>query len=119
MEHTKNSIFIEGLTVRGIHGVMEHERVAAQEFKVDVRMEVDTEQAATSDALADTLDYAQVKATITDVVQNNSFQLLEKLAGTIATALLTDTKIKKVELTIRKTEIWDNGVPGVTIVCTQ
>jgi FolB domain-containing protein len=114
-----DSIFIEGLKVAGKHGVMDIERKVEQEFQIDVRMEVDTKKAAQSDDLADALDYAPVKEKIVKIIQTNSFYLIERLGDTICQAILEDKRIKKVELTIRKTAVWDNGVPGITMVRTN
>jgi dihydroneopterin aldolase len=119
MEHFKDSIFIEGLKVQGKHGVMEQERKVEQEFEIDVRMEVDTKVAAQSDKLAHALDYAPVKERIVEIIQTNSFYLIERLVDTIAAEILKDKRISKVELTIRKTAVWDNGVPGITITRTK
>jgi dihydroneopterin aldolase len=112
-------IFIEGLKVAGKHGVTDTERKVEQEFQIDVRMEVDTKKAAQSDKLADALDYAPVKEKLIEIIQTNSFYLIERLADTIASEILKDKRITKVELTIRKTAVWDNGVPGVTIARSQ
>jgi dihydroneopterin aldolase len=114
-----DSIFIEGLKVQGKHGVMDVERKVEQEFQIDVRMLVDTKVAAQSDKLVDALDYAPVKEKIVEIIQTKSFYLIERLADTIATEILKDKRITKVELTIRKTAVWDNGVPGITIVREQ
>src|SRR6185437_5259687 len=108
-------IFIEDLKVAGKHGVMDVERKVEQEFVIDVRREVDTKKAAQSDDLADALDYAPVKEKIIEIIKNNSFYLIERLADTLCAEILKDKRITKVELTIRKTTVWDNGVPGVTI----
>ncbi len=115
MENNTDYIFIEGLKVAGKHGVMAHERVVEQEFQIDVRMEVDTKKAAQSDNLADALDYAPVKEKIIEIIKTNSFYLIEKLADTLCSEILKDKRIIKVELTIRKTAVWGNGVPGVTV----
>ena len=55
------------------------------------------------------------KEKIIEIIQTNSFYLIEKLADTLCAEILKDKRIGKVELTIRKTAVWDNGVPGVTI----
>lgn len=106
-------IFIEGFKVSGKHGVMERERRVEQEFEIGVTMACDTAKAGQSDDLADALDYAPVRDTIVRVVQGNSFYLIEKLGETICKEILADTRIRSVELTIRKPEVWDNGVPGL------
>ncbi len=50
-------IELRGLTVRGNHGVFDHERRDGQDFVVDVTVWIDLAAAAASDDLADTLDY--------------------------------------------------------------
>lgn len=109
-------IFIEGLKVAGKHGVMEHERKVEQEFEISLKMGVDTAAAAQSDKLKDALDYAPVRDTIVHIIQTNSFYLIERLADTLCAEILKDKRIRTIELTIRKTAVWDNGVPGITIV---
>ena len=50
-------IELRGLTVRGNHGVFEHERRDGQDFIIDVTLWMDQRRAAASDELADTYDY--------------------------------------------------------------
>ncbi|MDT5223834.1 MAG: 7,8-dihydroneopterin aldolase/epimerase/oxygenase, partial [Mycobacterium sp.] len=45
-------IELRGLTVRGHHGVFEHERLNGQDFVVDITLWMDLAQAAASDDLA-------------------------------------------------------------------
>ncbi len=106
-------IFIEDLKVNGKHGVMEHERKVEQEFKISATMACDTSKAGESDDLQDALNYAPVRDTIVQIIQTNSFYLIERLGETICQAILADKRIGSVELTIRKSAVWDNGVPGV------
>lgn len=112
-------IFIENLKVQGRHGVMDVERKVEQEFEVSVKMGVDTKAAAASDNLADALNYAPVKDIIIRIIQNNSFYLIERLADTLTSEVLKDKRIVTIELSIRKTAVWDNGTPGITISRTN
>jgi dihydroneopterin aldolase len=108
-------IHVEGLIVRGTHGVHPRERAVGQEFTISLRLGVDTRVAATSDRLIDAVDYQPVCDEVVSIVQENTYYLIEKLAEHIATAILKDPRIALVEVTIRKPEVWDNGMPGVTI----
>ena len=56
-EHVADRIELRGLTVRGNHGVFDHERRDGQDFVVDITVWADLEAAAKSDDLTDTLDY--------------------------------------------------------------
>lgn len=106
-------IFIEGLKINGKHGVMDHERKLEQEFEISATLGCDTAKPGESDDLNDALDYAPVRDTIVRVVQGNSFYLIEKLGEVICQEILKDKRIGSIELTVRKTAVWDNGVPGV------
>ena len=55
-------IRLHGLRVVGTHGVLPEEKRRAQPFEVDLDLSVDLAPAATSDHLADTVDYAAVAA---------------------------------------------------------
>lgn len=119
MHNTMDYVFIEGLRVAGKHGVIDSERKVEQEFEVSVKMEVDTARAAQSDKLKDALDYAPIKERIIEIIQNRSFYLIERLADTLCAEILKDARIRRVDLSIRKTAIWSNGVPGIAIVRTN
>ena len=114
-----DKIFIEHLAVRGKHGVSEEERSREQEFVLDISVELDTHAAAASDALGDTVDYNFFRDTARDVVGGKSFKLLERLADAVAEVILEDERIKVVSVTIHKTEMFPDSIPGVTIVRTQ
>ncbi len=108
-------IHIDRLLLKGKHGVNPKERIVEQEFEISLRMEVGTHAAAQSDALKDTVDYGPIRSKVATIVEGSSVYLLEKLAERIASGILEDKRIGAVMVTIRKTEVWDNGVPGITI----
>jgi dihydroneopterin aldolase len=108
-------IHIDKLVFRGKHGCFAKERRVEQEFALSVKLGVDTAKAGHSDNLADTINYSEVKKTIQEVIEGGSRFLIETLAEEIAQKILQDQRIQTVELTIQKPEVWQNGVPGVTI----
>jgi dihydroneopterin aldolase len=91
-----------GLSVRGYHGVFEHERANGQDFLVDVVLGLDTAPAARSDDLVDTVDYGALAQTVAGIVAGEPVNLLETLAGRIAAACLTDPKVASVEVSVHK-----------------
>ena len=114
-----DSIFIEKLSLRGKHGVGAEERNTEQEFLIDIRAEFDMRPAATSDKLGDTVDYSAFRTVATEVVSNNSFYLIERMAALIAERILEDGRITKVVVTVRKPSVYENSVPGVTVERTR
>ncbi|HEV3244952.1 MAG TPA: dihydroneopterin aldolase [Candidatus Paceibacterota bacterium] len=116
MAANADTVFLEGLTLKGKHGVKPEERRVEQEFLMDIRASFDAKKSAGSDRLADTIDYARFRDIAQDVVSNHSYYLIEKIASIIAERILEDERIWSVEITIRKPEVFDDCVPGVRVV---
>src|SRR3989344_1654775 len=112
-------LHIDNLFFRAKHGVSAKERRVEQEFAVSVRLGVDASKAGKTDKLEDAVDYQEVKNIIASVIEGSSRYLVEKLAEEIAVQVLKDKRVKTIEITVRKPEVWDNGVPGVTIFRTN
>ncbi len=111
-----DKIFIQDLSVKGKHGVPDAEREKEQEFLLDISIDFDTRKAAASDKIKDTINYSPIRKAAKEVVERSSFYLLEKLADAVAQKILEDTRISNVSVTIRKTEMYEDCTPGVTIV---
>lgn len=110
-----DTIFIRELSLRGKHGVGEAERQTEQEFLIDIEVSFDTRAAAKSDNIADTLNYSDFRNVARDVVENNTFYLIERLADTIAQRLFADTRIAAVAVSIRKPAVYPDATPGIRI----
>ena len=82
----EGKIELNGLRFRAYHGVLEEERRCGGDFVVDFSCAYPFEKAFVTDDLADTLDYSAVYAIIAREMAIPS-QLLEHVAGRIATAL--------------------------------
>ncbi|GAA4682691.1 dihydroneopterin aldolase [Gordonia humi] len=96
-------IELRGLRVRGNHGVFEHEKRDGQEFIVDVTLWIDLSTAASSDDLADTVDYGVLAQLAHDVVAGPSRDLIEAVGGDIAdTIMADDPRVSACEVTVHK-----------------
>jgi dihydroneopterin aldolase len=95
-------IELRGLTVRGRHGVFDHERRDGQDFVVDITVWIDLATAAASDDLADTLDYGTLAQRATDIVAGPPRKLIESVAGAIADDVMTDDRVHAVEVVLHK-----------------
>src|SRR3989304_4853632 len=78
---TVESIRLRGLRVFAYHGVLAEEQSAGQEFAIDVTIHADLATAASSDDLADTIDYGTWAAAIHDRVRSARWNLSEGVAG--------------------------------------
>ena len=95
-------IELRGLTVRGNHGVFDHERRDGQDFMIDITVWIDLDAAAASDDLADTLDYGALAKGAADVVAGPPRNLIETVAAEIAENVMADERAHAVEVVVHK-----------------
>ncbi|MGH9182871.1 MAG: dihydroneopterin aldolase [Acidimicrobiales bacterium] len=96
-------IELRGLRLLGVCGSGPEERSRPQPLDVDLDVAVDLAPAGVTDALADTVDYGSVCATVAEAVAAGPASLLEHLAQRVADAVLaTDARILSVTITVRK-----------------
>jgi dihydroneopterin aldolase len=102
-ERDLDRIELRGMHFLGRHGVTLEERMEPQPFEVDVVMWAALAEAAASDDLDDTADYSAVFAQVAEIVQGQSFRLIEALAGAIIEAVLdSQPRVESVEVRVRK-----------------
>ncbi|HWH32807.1 MAG TPA: dihydroneopterin aldolase [Egibacteraceae bacterium] len=98
-------IEITGLRVFGRHGVFDWEQEQGQDFTVDVALDVDLRAAGASDELADTVDYGLLAERIAREVEDTQFQLLEALAQHLSDVVLSDERVRAVDIRIGKPDV--------------
>jgi dihydroneopterin aldolase len=110
------TIFIRDLVVSGTHGVHEHEKRSPQRFKITVELEIAGDsKALASDQLEDTLDWSRLRDDIVHIVENETYDLMERLAMEIANKLLAGRGVAGAVVTIDKLDAFETGVPGVRL----
>jgi dihydroneopterin aldolase len=95
-------ISLTGLTVRGFHGVFEHERREGQDFLVDVTLHLDTRAAAAADDLTRTVHYGELAQGLARVVAGEPVDLIETLAARLAAEALRHDRVRAVDVTVHK-----------------
>lgn len=90
------------MTVRGHHGVFDHERRDGQDFVVDITVWMNLSPAAVSDDLADTMDYGVLAQRAADIVAGPPRQLIETVVGEIADDVMRDERVEAVEAVVHK-----------------
>lgn len=103
-----DTVRIRGLKAEGIVGVHDWERRVPRPVVVDVELAADAARAATSDALADAIDYAAVAQAVTAFVAASKFRLIETLAERLAEKLRAEFGAAWVKLEVHK----PGAVPG-------
>ena len=84
---TTDCVFVRGLEFEGNHGYTAAERRGTRRFRVNVTLEQPLSAAASSDKLADTIDYWKVSDAVVSIGTKSTFKLLEALGGAIAARL--------------------------------
>lgn len=96
-------IELKGLQGYGYHGVFAEEKREGQDFSVDLCCWLDFSTAVATDDLAHTINYAQLAEIAYQVLTGPSFDLIEKVAGTIAENIMSEfPQLFAVEVTVHK-----------------
>lgn len=99
------TVMVRGLEVHGRHGVYAPERTLGQRFVVDLEIDLAHARAASSDDLADTVDYAALSDAVAAIVGGPPVALLEHLAALIADRVLEDPHAAAVTVTVHKPHV--------------
>ena len=98
-----DKIKIQNLEVFANHGVFPEENVLGQKFVVSAELYTDTRKAGQTDELTASIHYGEVSAFINRYLKEHTFQLLERVAESLAEELLMQTKgLQKIRLEIKK-----------------
>ncbi len=101
-----DAIIIEGLKVDTIVGCFNWERQIIQPLLLDLTIQTNLEQAALSDELEDTLNYAEICQISAEVIQKAQPKLIEHAAKLVLDALFTTyASVESIMITIRKPAI--------------
>ncbi len=95
-------IVVTGIRGFGFHGVLPEERIAGQEFIVDLEVTSNFSQAVESDDVLETVNYAELGKIAYEAIVGPAFNLIESLADVIAKNCLALEKIQTVCVTVHK-----------------
>ena len=98
-----DKIKIEDLEVFANHGVFSEENKLGQKFLVSAVLYTDTRKAGKTDDLTASIHYGEVSAFITKYMKEHTYQLLERVAETLAEEMLKSISgLCKIDLEIKK-----------------
>lgn len=112
--HLKNMVFY------GYHGNLVEENKLGQRFLIDLVLTLDIAEAARTDNLDTTVDYARVYGLVRRIVEEDRVKLLETLANHIIDRVLeASPRVTKVAIVIRKPSVPVDGVLDYVAVETS
>jgi dihydroneopterin aldolase len=107
---------LEDVRFFGYHGISPAEQAVGVWFSVDAELAVDLSPAALSDDLHAAVDYGAVARRIVEIGAAGRVNLLERLAGRIADALLREYPARAVRVRVKKLAAPLGGVHGTPSV---
>jgi 7,8-dihydroneopterin aldolase/epimerase/oxygenase len=112
-----DKMIIKGMKFYGYHGVFPEENKLGQKYYVDIELDMDLEQAAVTDDLSRTVNYAEIHALAKTIVEGPPYKLIEALTGHIATRVLeVYTMVNEVTVRVTKPNPpFDIHFDGVTV----
>ena len=114
-----DEIAITGIRAYGRHGAYVGEKDRPQAFDIALKLHVDLVAASQSDQLADTIDYAEIHRRVVAVVQQRSFDLLERLCAEVLDIAFEDELVRVAEVSVGKPGILDGATATVTVRRTR
>jgi dihydroneopterin aldolase len=108
-------LFLTGIRTSGHHGANPGEKDQAQDFIVDLDVEVDV----TSDRIGGTSDYRQLIQAARETVERERFDLLESIANAVAEAVAARPGVARATAIVHKpAAARSNDVEGVAAAAT-
>ena len=98
----RDHIYVNGLRLMALVGVLPHEREALQPVQVDLEMEVDLAEAGLTDNLMDSADYGAITGAVAETVRLSTDLLLERLAARIAERVLQFDHVEVADVRLTK-----------------
>jgi len=99
----KGKLKIQNAIFYAYHGVMTEEQNLGRKFEVDVELEYDFSRAAETDKLEYAVNYEKVYQSLKEILTENKFYLVEKIAYLIGKKILDKFQnVDAVKVRVRK-----------------
>jgi len=119
IDRKEQRVLISGLEVWSTIGVPDAERQQAQQLRVDLELVPAADFETLGDDIERAVDYHALALRVKAVAGNRERRLIETLAVDIANEALTDRKVDRVLVRIRKFILPDTEFVGVELVRHQ
>lgn len=111
-----DKLLLEDVRFYGQHGLTKAEQAVGAWFSVDAELALDLTSAAVSDDLAAAVDYGAVARRLVEIGTSQRVNLIERLAGLMAEALLKEFPAQEVRVRVRKLAPPLQGLVGTPAV---
>ncbi len=97
-----DKLFLHQLAISALIGVYDYEKITPQIIFLDIEAAINVAQAAATDEITSTVDYAAIYHYLHEYIPTTHFQLLETLAAAVADNLIKKFSLAWLRLTITK-----------------
>jgi dihydroneopterin aldolase len=97
-----DKLVIKGLKFHGLHGVFEQEKIIGNLFEVDLIFFLPLQEAAETDDLSKTIDYAKARSLVEEIMQSHSMNLVEAITLKTGDRLFREFKPDQLEVRVKK-----------------
>ena len=109
-------MFIRDLTLTGLVGVYQHEKLNAQRIRINVDLAVKETPGIAKDRLVDVVSYEDVANGIRNMFGNRHVNLVETLAENISDMCFNDRRVLSARVRIEKLDVFEDAASaGVEI----
>ena len=102
-------VFIRDLTLTGLVGVYQHEKLNAQRIRINVDLAVKETPGIAKDRLADVVSYEDVANGIRNMFGNRHVNLVETLAENISDMCFNDKRVLSARVRIEKLDVFEDA----------
>jgi dihydroneopterin aldolase len=95
-------VYVRDLKIDAHIGIYEWEKRILQKIRIDLEMGWDNRIPAASDNIKDTLNYKTAAKRVVQLIESTHYELVERLAETIADTLMRDFSIPWIQVTVGK-----------------
>ncbi|HPE61675.1 MAG TPA: dihydroneopterin aldolase [Thiolinea sp.] len=111
-----DTVYVRDLRIPARIGIYDWEKRIRQQIRIDLDMAWDNTMPAASDDIKDTLNYKSTARRVVEIVEADHYDLVERLAETIATTLRAEMPIPWIRVTVGKPfAVKGSGEVGVRI----
>jgi 7,8-dihydroneopterin aldolase/epimerase/oxygenase len=111
-----DTVFIHGLRAEAQIGIYRRERTTTQPVEIDLDIALPNKRVFSSGKVSDTIDYAVVVDRVIKMLSQTRFGLVEEMAESIASMLITDFASPRVRITVAKLAVLRSAAKvGITI----
>lgn len=119
-DEVETCIVLRGFELNARIGVHDHEKQRDQRVVISVEAELGAKFRWVDDDIDTTLNYEWIRSEIRELVADRHIALVETLAEQIAAAILADSRVRRVRVSVEKPDVFpDCQAVGVRIARTR